>query len=368
MTTGASTASGSAARPVGSPLPPASEEDGADQVPTSDPFFEKLLDATASPVMVRGVAFDASAIAQLDNDAYRTLRADLLDEVSARIHDRLDGESLDRLMRFPSLIPKGRVVPFIGAGLSAELGLPTWASFLARLADGRVEPATAKTALENGELEALATLIIESAGPDLFDERLSVYDAFSALSPVHQLLPMLFRHSVYTTNFDRAVENAYEQEGLPFSIVVRGSESWHGLAAAESLGERALVKLHGDSRIAGTRILSAEEYDIAYVPDSPLFRDLKYLLGAFVVLFMGCSLNSDRPMDIALLVARSLGREGPRHYAFLPIPDTREMKADRERFLTARHIFPIWYPADDGDHSLLGEMLWYIAQTLPEGG
>jgi SIR2-like protein len=327
----------------------------------SDPFFEALLDANNGPVTIRDVTFDPSAVARLDDDAYRTLQLDLLDEVNTRIDAELDSESLNRLASLRDLIPKGRVVPFIGAGLSANAELPTWGGFLAQLAEGRVEAAEVAADLEAGDLEGLAQRIIEAAGMDFLDERLSVFDGVSQIPAIHGLLPRLFRQSVYTTNFDRLIEVAYNEAALDFSIVVYSSQVWQGLAYAYSIGDRPLVKLHGDCRLANTRVLSKSEYDASYANESPLLRDLKYLFSACAILFIGCSLQEDRTMSVALETAQSLGREGPRHYALLPLPADISAKGARERFLNDRHIFPIWYPAEGGDHSLLAEILWHTA-------
>jgi type I restriction enzyme, S subunit len=64
------------------------------------------------------------------------------------------------------------------------------------------------------------------------------------------------------------------------------------------------------------------------------------------LLFLGCSLGPDRTIQLVAEIAKS-DKNMPKHYALLALPDTDDVRVDRENFLTERGIYPIWY---DGGH------------------
>lgn len=329
-----------------------------------DDYFELVLDRQEDWPELRGSLFAPSVVLSSDPDAYVEVRLSLLSDTAERIADVLDQESHERLQRLARLIPKGGVKPFIGAGMSAGSGMPTWARFLAEVARGRLPQAELDGLLSDEAYEVLADRLVEVCGMDLLDERLSVFEGTEP-APIQRLLPRLFRSSAFTTNFDDLIELAYLQEGRAFSMTVNGSEQWNGLAATEAQGSTALLKVHGDFRLPNTRVLTVAEYDKAYAVGSALQRDLRALLTSHVVIFLGCSLGKDRVMDVALEVAADLGHAGPRHYALLPLA-THPPDPVRERFLTERHIFPIWYSPTD-DHALLGDILWVLSTQVADG-
>jgi hypothetical protein len=56
-------------------------------------------------------------------------------------------------------------------------------------------------------------------------------------------------------------------------------------------------------------------------------------------------------------------KDMPRHYAFLPSPSDEASRLNREHFLTARMIFPIWYDASSSSdhHEALESLLGILA-------
>ena len=331
-----------------------------------DGFFEALLDTREEPILLRGIPFAPSAVAGVDEEAYVELRLGLLSDASDRIADSLSTESLERLGHLERLLPMKKLTPFIGAGMSASSGIPTWSAFLAQVSHGRIPEAEVQDLLDRQRYEALADLVIRTCGMALFDERVTAFDR-PRPAPIHQLLPALFPGTAFTTNFDVLIEKAFEQYGTPFDLIVSSCAQWEGVAAADTQADRVLVKVHGDYRLPKSRVFAADEYDEAYAADGPLMRDLRALFAGHAVVFLGCSLASDRVMQVALEIAQQVDRAGPRHYAFLPLEEGADPDLDRERFLSERHIFPIWYPPNDG-HGVLAEILWVLSSRAAEWG
>ena len=76
--------------------------------------------------------------------------------------------------------------------------------------------------------------------------------------------------------------------------------------------------------------------------DLPLPRVLRRLFISRPVLFLGCSLNGDRTMDVMARCADQL--TGIAHFAALAQPADPELQAPHEAYLAARNILPIWFP------------------------
>jgi|GEM_PF-5996341 hypothetical protein len=57
------------------------------------------------------------------------------------------------------------------------------------------------------------------------------------------------------------------------------------------------------------------------------------------------------------------GRDLPSRPAILEEPDDRDECKRRERFLTDRHILPIWYPNSDGTHRAVEALLTHLAEA-----
>jgi hypothetical protein len=327
-----------------------------------DPFFERLVRDEFSSIEVMGVDFQPVDIIQLDPEAYEDIRRERISNVHEQIRQDLSSESYRRLEMLASLIPKGGVVPFVGAGMSASSGYPSWGAYLQNLAVDWLDTAVVDQHLKNGEYEALAEAIQKARGASSFEESLADFDRGFQPSEEDFILFDLFKGSMVTTNFDDLLEKASTELGLQY-VVREGSGQWAGWGRESNAGAaKVLLKLHGHHTRPQSRVLLKEQYEEAYGTNGPALRDLRALLTTNCVLFLGCSLADDRTMHIAqqLHEAQAVG-ESPRHYAFLARNGEQQI---RERFLTARGIFPIWYPNDEGDHAMLGQMLWWLKDAI----
>ena len=79
------------------------------------------------------------------------------------------------------------------------------------------------------------------------------------------------------------------------------------------------------------------------------------------VLFLGCSLNQDRTVDILKRVAGNVRLS--RHYAVVQKPAAPADYQKRAMYLASRNIRPIWY--SEGDHAKVAGLLRYLAGQVP---
>jgi hypothetical protein len=264
-------------------------------------------------------------------------------------------------------VGRQQVVPFVGSGMSVPSGLPIWSDLLRRVREfTQCDRAALERLLEAYSFEEAADLLASGTNSRLLTERiehdLRVDDPSAVSGPV-RLLPALFPKLVITTNLDDVLEQAYRSCERPFTHVLAGG----GLVqyrALKSTSLRFLLKLHGDCRQAGGRVLLSSEYDATYSGGSMIREEITLLYRMNNLLFLGCSLGADRTVRLIEEVAGA-DPSMPRHYCFLPIPEGDTIRVERENFLTQRGIFPIWYslPHDESVTALLDGL-----RTADRGG
>lgn len=246
-------------------------------------------------------------------------------------------------------VAANNIVPMVGSGMSKASGLPMWREFLHQLcAYSGISANEIDALLAAGQYEEAVDRQAQGMGRPLFDERiehdLRIEDS-STLSGSVRLLPEIFPNLVLTTNLDDVLEGVYESSGRRFTHILAGKdiERYRQLHAQ---GRSTLLKLHGDCRSDDGRVLGVAEYDLAYANGAPCREALALIYRTRPLLWLGCSLTIDRTVKLVGEVAVADARM-PRHFAFLQLPADVAARIIREKELSQRQIFPIWY---DGDH------------------
>ena len=264
------------------------------------------------------------------------------------------------------------IIPFVGAGLSIPFQMPGWTSFLVTQAQKIGIKKEIQNHLKGGSYEEAAEALEQGLTPfglhaaveaNYGDHKLAGQSLIGAVSH----LPQLASGPVLTTNFDRILEKVFEQAGQPFEQVVYGAKP-DMISLAMRQGRRRLLKLHGDWEERTDRILTKSEYEQHYgssvvsaidfkLPLPRLFHNI--LIGSSL-LFVGCSLNTDRTVATLAEVAR----QSPEmvHFAILEHPATIAKQRKLGRDLAAHNILPIWYPW--GRHDLIEPLLASLASKV----
>lgn len=324
------------------------------------PIFEEQLTVDHDPytnkVTIGATPFYPTQILNSDEEAYR-------DEFSRWLSDIWLPEQADTLDQILSIhankkryedlcstLGNDELVPLVGSGMSAPSGLPLWKGFLKEI---RKHSSLTEEELEsffsNSQYEEAAEALARSMPRRLFDERIEHDLRFgdaTAIKGAVSFLPMLFDKLVLTTNLDNLLEQLYEQYDRSFSEVLSG-ESIKSYRRVKGRADRLLLKLHGDCISQEGRILSVEEYESAYTQGAAIFEELSGIYRNHSVLCLGCSMFGDRTVKLLGEVAE-IDPGIPKHYAFLKLPSDQTTLIEREHFLTAHDVFPIWF---DGDHN-----------------
>ena len=253
--------------------------------------------------------------------------------------------SFDHFLQLVDRIQTGDVVPFIGAGISVAGGFPTWEDHLheqGRTANLSREHIQAM--LDNGEYEAVLEEIESKRSRDVFTQEMK--DVFSRTGSIPEAIwrvSELFPDTLITTNYDHLLEQAFDT-GQSSVQVLNGKE-----ALKPDANSTTIIMLHGDIRKPQECILSKQQYDQAYGEQLNQSLVLPKLLSYYYqnssLLFLGCSLNTDRTVEVFKSVRESLGEEQvfPPHFSIEQAPEDAEELAARNAYLASLGITPIWF-------------------------
>ena len=272
------------------------------------------------------------------------------------------------------------VIPFVGAGMSAAFGFPQWGELLRQLARPAQRDGI-EGFLRDNDFERAAELLYDGGRAA---DRLQEGIASSFDRPLGDaefdgkavaLLPYLTAGPVITTNYDRVLERAFELDNRPFTKSVLGAEP-DEIVPAIQRNERVLFKIHGDCQTRRGLTLTWQSYELAYGGDraaARLVRDklqgmLPILLTNRPFLFLGCSLDTDRTLEVVSKTFQQHARIG--HYAILAADydlDEFERRADA---LANIGIRVLWYmPGAYGEvRTLLRDLLEATSVEVLQAG
>src|SRR4051812_25508248 len=185
---------------------------------------------------------------------------------------------------------RGQLAVFIGAGVSAAAGLPTWEQLLGELAECTGLDEGLRAGLARLPAQDSAALLARELGRDRLETFVKERFGPGPYALAHALIADLPVREFVTTNYDPLVELAAADIGrrlqvLPFEEAAPGTP-W-------------LLKLHGDAAHPDSVVLTREEYLQFGDTRAALAGVLHSLLLTRHVLFVGTSMQDDDLIRIA---------------------------------------------------------------------
>jgi SIR2-like domain len=233
----------------------------------------------------------------------------------------------------PTLVPdelaqavaSRQAILFAGAGLSMSVGLPSWQEFAHRMAQELgVRPDLLNCrGIGYHTLAEYYRLKQGSIGPlrSWMDRTWTVSREKVRQSKLHELIMALDFSLIYTTNYDRNIEEAFVVYDKEFVKVANARD-----IAKTREGIPQIVKFHGDFDDDSSLVITETDYFNRLSFDSPL--DIKFRSDALAktVLFIGYSMSD---MNIRLLLhnlwrtwqTSGYERDRPKSFVFMAEAD-----------------------------------------------
>jgi SIR2-like domain len=246
-----------------------------------------------------------------------------------------------------------RLILFAGAGLSMSVGLPSWQQFIDHLVN--------ELGLDSADLFESGTayhMLAEyyrirqgSIGSlrSWMDRTWKVSEEKVRASRVHELIVALDFPVIYTTNYDRNIEAAFEAHGRDYVKVANARD-----IAKTREGVTQIVKFHGDFDDDNSLVITETDYFNRLAFEAPL--DVKFRSDALgkTVLFVGYSMSD---LNIRLLLHKlwrtwhtsGYEKDRPKSFVFMP-----RRNPVQEAILNEWGLEVIWVESDDPAKALTG--------------
>src|SRR5215217_8284807 len=118
-------------------------------------------------------------------------------------------------------ISRRKAILFVGAGASMSVGLPSWNLLAEHMAEELDVPADMLEGVSYQTLAEYYRLRSGSIGPlrSWMDRHWHVSPEAIEASPLHRLIVELNFPIIYTTNYDRNLEAAFDLHGCPYDRI-----------------------------------------------------------------------------------------------------------------------------------------------------
>ncbi|WP_336155754.1 SIR2 family protein [Fusobacterium polymorphum] len=222
-------------------------------------------------------------------------------------------------------IKKKNIILFVGAGISATLGLPNWQELIKKIA-GELDY-DYDVFEQYGDSLSLAEYYENKKGNigelrSWLDRTWSEKENEIKKSKIYEIIVKLNFSLIYTTNYDHCLEEAFRYHSKKFQKIVT-IENLVDLKQDTT----QIIKFHGDTTSDETIVLTESSYFKRLDFESPLDIKLRSDMLGKSILFIGYSL-SDINVRILLYKLDKLWKASnvreekrPSSYIFLPTPN-----------------------------------------------
>jgi hypothetical protein len=229
------------------------------------------------------------------------------------------------LDRIAGVIERRDTVLFIGSGVSAWSGLPTWAGLLDDLC-GFLESVGRSADLVRRELRNNDLLLAASFGFDQLSRqerceflRRAFLCPAAEPSPLHDAIAALGSRCFVTTNYDTLLERTLRQaRANEYFDVVTPLQQLEIASIVQARADGFVFKPHGDIGSCDSMILTREDYRTLHGERRNVLEATRTLLVSRPVVFIGFGLRDPDFLLVRDLLSSTFGAHPPDHYALMP--------------------------------------------------
>jgi len=219
-------------------------------------------------------------------------------------------------------IKRRQAILFVGAGVSMAVGLPSWKTLVDHLLKELQLGPEVIDGMNDGYqmLAEFYRLKQGGMGPlrSWLDRNWKVATDKVSQSELHKLIVELDFPAIYTTNYDRNLETAFEIHHKPYAKIANAK---HIADAAQDITH--IIKYHGDFDDDASLVLTETDFLDRLSFDSPL--DIKFRADALgrTVLFIGYSMSDPNIRLLLHSIWRTWEKSGhkahrPPSFVFMP--------------------------------------------------
>ena len=211
--------------------------------------------------------------------------------------------------KFSESLVKGNGIFFIGSGISAPSGFPTWKSLLEPLVkDLNIEIS------DSDDLTEIAQFIVNeytgNKGP-LLSDLLSVFNSKKEINSYHEILVRTNIKKIWTTNFDMLLENAFRTYNIETEIKSNDSD----FIRNNKKENIQIVKMHGCvNRNPKDIIFIQEDYEDFFSNKPAIANQLQSDLLSNSFLFIGYNFGDINLKNILIETRRLSNRITRPHF------------------------------------------------------
>lgn len=217
-----------------------------------------------------------------------------------------------------------QAILFVGSGASKGLGAPTWGELISEIGTQLGYEPDVFASLNANYLTVAEYYRTKMKGignlRSWMDRKWTLEDSVLKDSRVHQLMIDLGFPIIYTTNYDRFIEDSFRIRGLDYHTIIRLSDLTGSYSGTQ------IVKFHGDFSEDSSLVIAESDYFDRLSFESPLDIRLRSDVLGRSILFIGYSLTDINVRLMLYKMSKMWGTYGkagdqPKSYLFLPKPD-----------------------------------------------
>ncbi len=225
---------------------------------------------------------------------------------------------------FTKAIKESNAAIFAGAGLSIPAGYVNWKNLLRDIA----AELNLNIDKEN-DLIAIAQYHYNEKGNNRHKLNQLLIEEFTqgtAVTPNHKILAALPIQTYWTTNYDKLIEKAIEEEGKTPDVKI----TQENLSINIPRRDAVVYKMHGDVSLPDQAILTKDDYE-GYNEKRPLYTTaLQGDLVAKTFLFVGFSFDDPNLEYILSRIRILLGQNQRDHYCFFKRISRKDFSSDED--------------------------------------